>query len=122
MHLGGHTYLGIITGKTKRDSSAKIEEVRERMTGVGYILLDEHSMLDCRALCAISARCCEAMGVFERPFGGLNVILSGDFAQLPPVTGQTLYSRKVQLQQTARQTLWEQEKRTCGKQHWSRRR
>ncbi|KAF6761071.1 hypothetical protein DFP72DRAFT_880019 [Ephemerocybe angulata] len=70
------------------------------MTGVGYILLDEHSMLDCRALCAISARCCEAMGVFERPFGGLNVILSGDFAQLPPVTGQTLNRDKDQINAT----------------------
>ncbi|KAF6759625.1 hypothetical protein DFP72DRAFT_806429, partial [Ephemerocybe angulata] len=59
--IGGstyHTYLGINTGKSKRDSAAKVEEVRERMTGVGYILIDEHSMLDCRALCAISARCC----------------------------------------------------------------
>ncbi|KAF5331416.1 hypothetical protein D9611_011867 [Ephemerocybe angulata] len=120
--IGGstyHTFLGINSDRSGKrgDTSAKIEEVRERLTGVGYVLIDEHSMLDCRALCAISARCCECVGVFEKPFGGLNVILSGDFAQLPPVTGYTLYSRNVEMQQTARQTVWEQEC-TIGKHIW----
>lgn len=118
--IGGstyHTFLGINTAWSKAGAGAKVEEVRERLIGVGYILLDEHSMLDCRALCAISARCCEAVGCFEKPFGGLNVILCGDFAQLPPVVGRSLYNRNVQMQQTARQTVYEQEN-TIGKHIW----
>lgn len=118
--IGGstyHTFLGVNTSWAKSNARSNIEDVRERLQGVGYILLDEHSMLDCRALCAISAKCCEALNFFERPFGGLNVILCGDFAQLPPVNGQSLYSRKVSMQQTARQTIGEQEN-TIGKHIW----
>lgn len=118
--IGGstyHTFLGVNTAWAKANVRSNIEDVRERLQGVGYILLDEHSMLDCRALCAISAKCCEALNYFEKPFGGLNVILCGDFAQLPPVNGQSLYSRKVSMQQTARQTVGEQEK-TIGKHIW----
>lgn len=118
--IGGstyHTYLGINTQAKKGNAAATLEDVRERMQGVGYILLDEHSMLDCRALCLISARCCDAIGYFEKPFGGINVILCGDFAQLPPVKGQTLYSRNVDMHQTARQTVYQQEN-TIGKHIW----
>ncbi|KAJ3520697.1 hypothetical protein NMY22_g12638 [Coprinellus aureogranulatus] len=119
--IGGstyHSFLGLNTGRANRgESAARVEEVRERLTGVGYLLIDEVSMLDCRALCAISARCCEALGVFEKPFGGLNVILCGDFAQLPPVNGSSLYSRKVALKQSARQTIAAQEN-TIGKLIW----
>ncbi|KAF6746515.1 hypothetical protein DFP72DRAFT_823117, partial [Ephemerocybe angulata] len=60
--IGGstyHTFLGINSGRSTAGSPvSKVEEVRERLLGVGYILIDEHSMLDCRALNAISARCC----------------------------------------------------------------
>lgn len=118
--IGGstyHTFLGVNTTWAKANTGSKLEGVRERLHGVGYILLDEHSMLDCRALCAISARCCEALGCYEKPFGGLNVILSGDFAQLPPVKGSSLYSRNVTLHQTARQTVAQQEA-TIGKHIW----
>lgn len=118
--IGGstyHTFLGINTSWAKTNGGSSIEDVRERLMDVGYILLDEHSMLDCRALCAISARCCEALNYFEKPFGGLNVILCGDFAQLPPVKGRSLYSRKVDMRQTARQTVGEQEN-TIGKHIW----
>lgn len=120
--IGGatyHSFLGINSNSSSTEAStlSKIEDVRERLTGVGYILIDEHSMLNCRTLCTISARCCEALGVFEQPFGGLNVILCGDFAQLPPVKGYPLYSRSVSLRQSACQTVGEQEN-TIGKMIW----
>ncbi|KIY62691.1 hypothetical protein CYLTODRAFT_361086, partial [Cylindrobasidium torrendii FP15055 ss-10] len=35
------------------------------------------------------------MGVFDQPFGGVNFIFLGDFAQLPPVVGSSLYARNV---------------------------
>ena len=118
--IGGstyHSFLGLNTGSSSRASVSTMEDVRERLTGVGYLLIDEQSMLNCRQLCAISARCCDALGIYKKPFGGLNVILCGDFAQLPPVKGYLLYSREVALRQSPCQSVAKQEN-TIGKLIW----
>ena len=40
---------------------------------------------------------CKAIGNETQPFGGKNIILAGDFAQLPPVgSGKPLYSNQVE--------------------------
>ncbi|KAL1750006.1 hypothetical protein FB107DRAFT_224609, partial [Schizophyllum commune] len=44
----------------------------------------------------ISAHLAKALGRHELPFGGMNMIFAGDFAQLPPVQGLRLYDRKDQ--------------------------
>ena len=41
-------------------------------------------MVDLVSLYKISAHLCRAMGKQDKPFGGLNVIIAGDFAQLAP--------------------------------------
>jgi hypothetical protein len=33
--------------------------------------------------------------VFDLPFGGMNIIFAGDFTQLPPVGGSSLYSESI---------------------------
>ncbi|KAF9521441.1 hypothetical protein CPB83DRAFT_739122, partial [Crepidotus variabilis] len=43
----------------------------------------------------ISSQLSKAQNVSEHPFGGLNFIFAGDFAQLPPVNAQSLYSGSV---------------------------
>ena len=40
----------------------------------------------------ISAKLAKALNVYDKPFGGINMIFAGDFAQLPPVGGASLYS------------------------------
>jgi hypothetical protein len=57
------------------------------------------------------------MNVFEKAFGGISVILAGDFAQLPPVGGNALYSREVAFRQSRGQTKTEQEN-TIGRGIW----
>ncbi|KAI5885732.1 uncharacterized protein SCHCODRAFT_02480463, partial [Schizophyllum commune H4-8] len=45
----------------------------------------------------VSRATCQAVGVTDVPYGGLNMIFAGDFAQQPPVVGGeegSLYSRK----------------------------
>jgi hypothetical protein len=115
--IGGTTYHSFLGFRAAGAASASIAEVIERLRFVNYILLDEVSMLGCLDMCRISARCCEALGVYEKPFGGLNVIFAGDFAQLPPARERPLYSRTVPLKQSAKQTLMQQE-RTIGKSIW----
>ncbi|TFK66991.1 hypothetical protein BDN72DRAFT_771311, partial [Pluteus cervinus] len=52
-------------------------------------------MLSCRDLYRISLQLTKIYGAPELPFGGVNMIFAGDFAQLPPVfggEGSALYS------------------------------
>ena len=92
-----HSMLGI-NSDGKPTSAIQLAQVKERLEGVDYIFLDEVSMLSCRDMYLISARLARVMNNLEAPFGGLNIIFAGDFAQLPPVIGHesaSLYSRTV---------------------------
>ncbi|KAF9459637.1 hypothetical protein BDZ94DRAFT_1312254 [Collybia nuda] len=73
-------------------------EVRSRLEGVDYVFFDEVSMLSCKDMYRISVRLAHVLNNVDDPFGGMNMIFSGDFAQLPPVMGgegSALYSRTV---------------------------
>lgn len=98
--LGGSTYHYMfgISETSKGFSNVKMAQVKSRLLGVRYIFLDEVSMLSCRDMYTISARLARVMDEVELPFGGMNMIFAGDFAQLPPVIGgehASLYSRTV---------------------------
>ena len=101
--LGGltyHSFLGVfLTGKfDKRNQASSIAQVKARLDGVEYIFEDEVSMLSCPDMYKISAQTAKALGIFDLPFGGINIIFAGDFAQLPPVEGASLYSDVVKTQ------------------------
>lgn len=89
-----HSALSFYNGKF--DSTRKaIQSAEEALRDVDYLFVDEVSMIDPRALYEISARMAQARKRDDEPFGGINVIFAGDFAQLPPVGGSTLYGAKV---------------------------
>ena len=92
-----HSILGILKNKSKgsTESIAAMSQVRNRLMHVKYIFIDEVSMVDCVALYDICARMCTALGNDGTPFGGINIICAGDFAQLPPAVGTSLYSHTV---------------------------
>jgi len=60
--------------------------------GVDWLFIDEVSMLSCEFLAKISLALLTAKGNVE-PFGGINVVTAGDFAQLPPVVETKLFTR-----------------------------
>ena len=97
--LGGstyHSFLGIMmSGSGVKSQAATIAQIRGRLEGIDYIFLDEVSMLACHEMYKISSQLAKATNVHDMPFGGLNMIFSGDFAQLPPVGGASLYSGQV---------------------------
>ncbi|EDR08306.1 uncharacterized protein LACBIDRAFT_297853 [Laccaria bicolor S238N-H82] len=43
----------------------------------------------------IASQLAKALNNFDKPYGGINMIFAGDFAQWPPVGGQSLYSHSV---------------------------
>ncbi|KAJ3521123.1 hypothetical protein NMY22_g12441 [Coprinellus aureogranulatus] len=84
--LGGMTYHSAF-GINDKTNKANMSAISERLTGVDYVFFDEVSMLSCRDLYRISARLCRVLNMPEESFGGLSMILVGDFAQLPPAVG-----------------------------------
>ena len=97
--IGGHTLhswaaLPVIIPSTNKWLTHPGKEVKERrqknMNNVLWLTIDEMSMLTTPLLVLLS----QATGMFRSgitssdastPFGGLNVVLLGDFHQLPPV-------------------------------------
>jgi PIF1 helicase. len=99
-------------------SGKNLAHVRENLDGVDYILLDEVSMISCIDMYNISRQCSRARGKHDVPFGGINMIFAGDFAQLPPVRiGQALYSTTVGTHINSSQTVTGQEA-AIGKALW----
>lgn len=70
--------------KTKQDLTVMWE-------GVDYLFIDEVSMISCNFLTKIHDALVDAKEN-TAPFGGINIIFTGDFAQLLPVSGKQLYA------------------------------
>lgn len=93
-----HSVLGIlpsINGESSRNEHSMLAQVKTRLQGVDYIFIDEISMVACHDLYKISSQQARARSLEDLPFGGINMIFAGDFAQLPPVGGQPLFSGSV---------------------------
>ena len=72
------------------DSSFQRTDVDNSWTSCRFLILDEVSMGGCGKLARISEALCKAKSNVL-PFGGLSVLFSGDFHQLPPVMDVPLY-------------------------------
>lgn len=90
-HLGGltiHSWSGIgIKDKLSKSELAAIADNNYIIRRVGtarVLIIDEISMLRPETLNLVEA-VCRAVKKDSRPFGGLQVVFTGDFFQLPPV-------------------------------------
>jgi len=91
-HVGGQTLhswsgIGINESLSPRevDRIAGKEHVARRITKAKVLIIEEISMLSAGTFEMADAVCREVRRV-DKPFGGLVVILVGDFFQLPPVS------------------------------------
>ena len=118
--ISGSTYHSML-GFNQFDVGQKknIDSAEVNLKDVDYVFIDEVSMLDCMGLYKISERMCLARKISHLPFGGLNVILAGDFAQLPPVMGNSLYDHKVEPRVHSTQSV-KQQQASIGKATWAR--
>ena len=97
--LNGSTYHSVF--KIPRESKSKnhddiegiknegtsLAAVNERLQGVDYIFLDEISMVSCNDFQMLATQAAKARNIHDDSFGGLSLVVAGDFAQLPPMTG-----------------------------------
>ena len=102
-----------------KNEATIVNEVRMRLQGVDYIFIDEIFMIACYELYVISSHLSQVENIHDIPFGGKNMILAGDFAQLPPTQGEALYSNSVDIIQDYKGPIRDQEN-TIGKLLWHR--
>jgi ATP-dependent DNA helicase PIF1 len=88
-HMNGmtiHSWAGLGIGDSiDIDRILAKSTLKKRMAGTRVLIIDEVSMLDGHVLDAVDA-ITRAFKDQTKPFGGLQVVLSGDLFQLPPVT------------------------------------
>jgi ATP-dependent DNA helicase PIF1 len=85
-----HSFLGIGLGKQSPELMAQMATKKnkllvKRLLALHILLIDEISMIDAELLDKISIYLSIIRNNPE-PFGGIQVIFSGDFAQLPPIS------------------------------------
>lgn len=82
-----HSLLHLPINKDFRPlSSIDKAQLQKKLKDIKYLIIDEKSMLGLRQLSWIDDRLREALpSRNEEFFGGLNILLVGDFFQLPPV-------------------------------------
>jgi hypothetical protein len=90
-HIGGMTIhswsgIGIRTqlGKSDLHAIASNKAIAKRVRRAKVLIIDEVSMLAAKTLSMVDAVCREIKEQSE-PFGGMQMVLVGDFFQLPPV-------------------------------------
>lgn len=107
--LGGttvHSAFRITTSRvTKLLSMENLQAYRNMFVGVRVVFIDEISMLSAATLSKINYRLQQITGVYDQPFGGMHVILCGDFRQLPPVRALPCYT--VPSNQVGGPILWQ---------------
>lgn len=85
-----HNWSGIGNGRgrTTQDIIRRVERnapARRRWQNTELLFIDEISMLGSQLLDTLDQVARSVRRVVSRPFGGIQLILSGDFLQLPPV-------------------------------------
>lgn len=86
-----HRFSGILDGRYENEylfklvnTSDSFERQRKNILNVQTLVIDEISMISCKTLNQLEYLFRKIRNV-QKPFGGIQVILSGDLYQLPPV-------------------------------------
>ncbi|XP_056211919.1 ATP-dependent DNA helicase PIF1 [Falco biarmicus] len=89
-HIGGttlHAFAGIGSGKAPLEQCVQLAErpgVRQHWLACQHLIIDEISMVDGKFFDKLEA-VARVVRKRDEPFGGIQLIICGDFLQLPPV-------------------------------------
>ena len=69
-----------------------LQRLQLRLEGKRFLIVDEMSMIGHKMLSWLDNRLRAGTGREDIPFGGMSIILMGDFGQLPPVGDKPMYT------------------------------
>ena len=84
-----HSVLKLTTKKLSSDTLMKLQDSLKSIT---YIIMDECSMMGQKLLFKLDQRL-KKIRANDLPFGGINMIFVGHFAQLPPVCDKPMWMK-----------------------------
>jgi ATP-dependent DNA helicase PIF1 len=92
-----HSLLRLpVKGKKSDLSVATLQSLQALFQDCRFLIIDEKSMVDIKTLSLIDDRLRAIRPASsDQLFGGVNILLCGDFFQLPPVGGQPLFSTRL---------------------------
>ena len=96
-HIGGitlHSALHLLVQKHNCNDlrGPTLAKLQHKLKDIKYLIVDEVSMLGQNMMAWVDKRLRQATTNLDIPFGGISVILIGDFAQLPPVGDCPLFA------------------------------
>ena len=101
--IGGktiHSYLGLGLAKESAEkifeyTRYKLSHTVKKLRALKVLIIDEISMLDIELFEKISKYLSLVTKCSSKPFGGLQLVLTGDFCQLEPVSGDYCFKSSV---------------------------
>jgi ATP-dependent DNA helicase PIF1 len=106
LQLGGttlHSFAGIRDAAMALDASQVHARAQARLKKCETLIVDEVSMLDEKLFDALD-HLARHVRKLDKPFGGIQLVLCGDFFQLPPIAGAFCFRSKV-WQEAVQQTF-----------------
>lgn len=88
-----------------------VESLRDTKSA---LIIDEISMCSAKLLCTIHLLSAEYAGDATRPFGGLQVILIGDFRQLEPIRPRVTPQSCIRVKGESKQAYWRKVEKTMA--------
>eukprot|EP01130_Rhizamoeba_saxonica_P012760 TRINITY_DN5416_c0_g1_i2.p1 TRINITY_DN5416_c0_g1~~TRINITY_DN5416_c0_g1_i2.p1 ORF type:complete len:472 (+),score=78.37 TRINITY_DN5416_c0_g1_i2:169-1584(+) len=120
INIGGitlHSFAGVqLARNIKELNGCKSKQNQHRWKSVKILIIDEISMIN-PVLFHRLDRIARDIRNDKRPFGGIQLVLCGDFLQLPPVKNKQKVPPGLGLKNTAKNRamirLWQQEEEEC---------
>jgi hypothetical protein len=94
--VGGVTLHSLLHLMNSKDlTGAQLRLLQTKFKTIRYLIVNEYSMVGCKLLKRIDSRLRQAKCKPHELFGGISILLCGDFKQLPPVADTCLWFTEV---------------------------
>ncbi len=92
-----HRALELFKFPKESENVSYLNRIQNNLGSVKLIIIDEISLLDQKMFGQIDVIFRKAKQNYEELFGGTHIVICGDFYQLPPVKGNSIYVKPIEI-------------------------